>query len=200
MQRMSVECPACEKTTPHVVLKEGAHALVQCAICGSVHTCAPEGQGYESLVRVVVSSGGDTSVMKVSVRNDDVLEVGEQRLFEQEGEEGGGVVKLCEITALEVKGRRRGQAHGYEVDTVWSRAIDEVELKVSYPDDRITHSLCVKVEGDAEIEIGKTYRFEGKLLKVDKIKIRNSGYISRKGGTAPAHTIKRVFAKRVGDR
>ena len=199
MHRMSVECPACEKTTPHVVLKEGAHAMVQCVSCGSVHTCAPEGQGCESLVRVVVSSAGDTNVMKVRIRNDDVLEVGTHHLFEQEGDEEQGIVKLCEITALDVKGRRREQAHGYEVETVWSRAIDEVELKVSYPDDRFTHSLCVKVEGDTEIEIGKTYRFEGKLLQVHKIKVRNSGYISRKGGTAPAHTIKRVFAKRVGN-
>jgi len=188
---MSAECPTCGRTTSHVVLKAGANPVVRCSMCGMVHAYAPRKSG-ERFVRVVVSSGEHTEVMRVRVAEDEVLELGTQRLFE---DEEGGVVRLCEITALDVDGRRVERARGGEADTVWARAIDEVVLKVSYPDGRLTRSLSVRVEGEMRVEVGRTYTFEGRRLVVHKIKIRNGGYISRKGGGAPAHTIKRVFAK-----
>lgn len=190
---LTVECPTCGASTPHVVLKEGAHMVVKCSRCGTVHAHQPS-EAPSKMVKVVVSAGERSEVMSVRMDADELLEVGMQRLFD---DEESGTVRLCEITALEVGVRRPRRARSSEVDTVWARAIDEVELKVSYPEGRISHSLSVVVDGSLEVVVGNTYTFGGCTLRVEKIKIRDGGYISRKGGSAPAYTVKRVFAKRV---
>ncbi|HIH70363.1 HVO_0476 family zinc finger protein [Methermicoccus shengliensis] len=192
-ERLSVECPMCMAHTPHVVLKQGAHMVVRCSRCGTVHAHQPL-RVPSKMVRVVVSTGEHSEAMSVRIDADEVLEVGMQRLFD---DEESGNVRLCEITALEAGARRPRRAHAHQVDTVWARAIDEVELKVSYPEGPISRSLSAKVDGSLEVVVGDTYTLGGCTVRVEKIKIRNGGYISRRGGSAPAYAIKRVFAKRV---
>lgn len=190
---LSVECPTCGASTPHVVLKQGAHMVVRCSRCGTVHAHQPP-RAPSKVMRVVVSAGEHSETMSVRMDADEVLEVGMQRLFD---DEESGNVRLCEITALEVGVRRPRRAVALAVDTVWAMAIDEVELKVSYPEGPISHSLSAVVDGSFEVVVGNTYTLGGCTLRVEKIKIRDGGYISRRGGSAPAYAIKRVFAKRV---
>lgn len=186
MRRLEVTCPACSSGGPviHEVLsheKGGGgeevyiEATVRCGNCGTVHrTDLRIPRPIE--VDVVVSRGGESGKEALEMFPDEVVTV---------GEEIGGL----EVTSIETEGGRADEASAGDVETLWTRATDRVEVPVSLHTDGETFSEKVEMDGDEEIEVGQTLRRKGRTFEVASI-LTGGGKEPR----AKAKNVKRVYA------
>jgi uncharacterized Zn finger protein len=200
-ERVGVACPACspDLETVHEVLKPGGQATVRCTECDHVHKVRlPTDDRVER--HVVVSQDGDSFSAKADVPPEETLAVGEE--FVLESEEGIFTVR---ITSLEVDDGRAEAAPGEAVDTIWTRDVGNVTVKVTlHPKQGSgdeTRPLDLPVPGDHEFTVGETEDFGEEEFTVTKILISEDarGYdfesLEYEGDVAIAKDVKRVYAR-----
>jgi uncharacterized Zn finger protein len=178
-------CPSCGTETEHTIIKSGQESLVRCEDCGAVHPAQRERERLTTL-KVIVNRGGISRPYYIKIPAKEGLCVGEEFLVDDESQD----VVMTKITSLETD-RRVDKATAGDIKTVWARAIDDVDLKVSVYRRGQTRSLKTSTPGDEVFELGEVREVEGIRFKITKIKLRDEGFAD----SAQAKDIIRVWGR-----
>ncbi len=201
--QVRASCPACapEAETTHEILKPDADATVRCRVCDHVHKVSIEPTRRQD-VRVVISSGGESTRTTAEVPRSEVLAVGEE--FVAETPDGPVGVR---ITSLELQdGERAERATTAEVRTIWTRAVDNVGVPTTiHPSDgnrEATVSETVYMPGDEELIVGESLPHADDELTIERLILRDDvladgpDVLERRDDAAAAKDVKRVFTRR----
>ncbi|MDD2439263.1 MAG: HVO_0476 family zinc finger protein [Methanosarcinaceae archaeon] len=194
-EEIEVECPSCspEEEVPHEVLKSGQNPVVRCLECGQVHATSLKSPKILK-VNVVISKGEESFSCKTELEAEEVLYVDDELVVD---DEAADIVCPILITSLEVGEKRPDFAKAEELDTIWARAIDEITIKFSVQSGtEKTEVMEKKVPGDYEFVVGAEEKIGKEKVTLTKIKIRDGGFLSRKGAGTAAKHVKRIFAKK----
>ncbi|WP_255192914.1 HVO_0476 family zinc finger protein [Natronobeatus ordinarius] len=200
--RLATPCPACspDLETVHEVLSPGGGALtVRCGECGHVHKVQPEPEREETL-DVVVSQGGESFTANVTTPAEETVAVGDEFLLETEE-----LLATVRVTSVEVDEQRRLEAApAEEIETVWTREVDNVEVNVTvHPKDGSrddSRSVTMYVPGDYELEVGAVEERGDEEFEIDAVVVRKdaTGYdrdrYEIEGDVVFAKDAKRVYS------
>ncbi|QLG50106.1 HVO_0476 family zinc finger protein [Natrinema halophilum] len=200
--RVPTPCPSCspDLETVHEVLTTGGGTVtVRCSECSHVHKIQPDSE-REVTLDVVVSQGGESFTANVTTPEDESIEVGDEFILETEE-----VLSTVRVTSVELGGQRRvDEAPADEIQTVWTREVDNVAVNVTvHPQDGSrddSRSVTVHVPGDYEFEVGAIESFGDDEFEIDAFVVRDdaAGYqrdrFEVEGDTAFAKDLKRVYA------
>jgi len=205
--RVAVACPACSPAEPtaHELLKPGGQATVRCGACGHVHKAALEPAETVPL-DVVVSQSGESFTATVDAPADETVAVGEEFVVDTDE-----VLMSVRVTAIETGPERRvDSARIGDVETVWTRGVDNVEVNVTvHPADGRhdeTRSVTTAVPGDHRFVVGETATFGDDRAVIERVRVRDdaAGYhattFERAGDAVLAKDAKRVYARVRGGR
>ncbi|NHN61183.1 MULTISPECIES: HVO_0476 family zinc finger protein [Halorussus] len=200
-ERVAVTCPSCspDVETVHEVLKDGSgQSTVRCTECSHVHKTTIETD--EDVERdVVVSQDGESFTATVEAPPEETVAVGEEFVLETPE-----AIMVVRITDLQLGDEKRvEQAEVEDVETFWTRAVDNVRVNVTInPTDGRrddSRSLKISVPGDDEFVVGETYEFGDEEFTVKSIALRDDahGYdfnpLGEEGDTAVAKDVKRLY-------
>lgn len=205
-ERVAVACPACSPAaeTVHEVLTTGGGVFtVRCTACDHVHKETPPREDTVER-KVVISQDGESLTARVEVPRSETVAVGEEFIVDTEA-----ALMAVRIMDLEVGPEQRvEQATGGEVETFWTRAVDNVTVNATiHPVDGThdaTRSVTLPVPGDYEFTVGETAELGEETFEVESLMIRDEavGYprdqLQRAGESAVAKDIKRVYARDTG--
>ncbi|WP_254522077.1 HVO_0476 family zinc finger protein [Natrinema caseinilyticum] len=200
--RVPAPCPSCSpdlETVHEVLTAGGGNLTVRCSECGHVHKIQPDTE-REVTLDVVVSQGGESFTANVTTPEDESIEVGDEFILETEA-----VLSTVRVTSVELDGQRRvDSAPVDEIETVWTREVDNVAVNVTvHPQDGSrddSRSITVHVPGDYEFEVGAVESFGDEEFEIDAFVVRDdaAGYerdrFELEGDVAFAKDIKRVYA------
>ncbi|MBP2132849.1 putative Zn finger protein [Methanomicrobium sp. W14] len=181
-------CPVCNGEYEHVILKESDDLLVQCKNCGSVYHMEKVKEPEEIKVKAIISSEKESNPGFVELDDDEMVSVGDLLVAEADDNTFG-----VEVTSVEIDDKRVRSATACDIDTLWTRSIDNVIVKVSYHDGRKTIPLYLKCNGEDDIVIGEVYEIGKFRFKVTHMKLRNGAMMRKEGWKAYARKIKRVY-------
>lgn len=198
--RVAVPCPACspEAAVVHEVLRSGGQATVRCRDCDHVHKTRVADPETTSIT-VIISQDGESVSTSTEIPVDESLAVGEE--FVQETPEA---IHQVRITSVELTdGHRVDSAVGENVETLWTRAVDNVSVDITvHPSDGSrtdSRSLTAYVPGDYEFTVGDTESFGDETFTVTMLHLRAAGTsdrespIDRRGEAALAKDVKRIL-------
>lgn len=162
-------CPECGDFTEHVTVKLGREHLVRCEVCGTVHPTKLERAKLATL-RVIISATEASERRTIEIPAEDILQVGDEILVD----DGVGDVAMVEITSIELEGGRRNEkARAGDVLTLWTRAVDEVIVKVAVHRRGKTTSYSIPAKGDETFAVGDVRTAGGRRFRVEKIRLRD---------------------------
>jgi uncharacterized Zn finger protein len=187
---ISIWCSVCDERYDHEILKEGREMLVRCTRCGHISRILPETEKV-IIVKTIVSTGAESRVCTTELDKEEIYRTGDTVVAEC-GEEEQGV----EITGMEIEGHRVEHARGSEIQTLWTRAVHEVTVKISLHEGRSTTPLYFDSQGIEEFEVGREYEAGRRRFRISHIKLRNDRFLRRDGEKALAKDIKRIYAFR----
>ncbi|WP_053947332.1 HVO_0476 family zinc finger protein [Halolamina sediminis] len=204
-ERVPLTCPSCSphEQTVHEVLSPGGQSTVRCTECGHVHKQTIETPD-EITVDVVVSQDGDSYKTTLDAESEESVEAGDEFVVETEA-----AIQQVEVTSIEVGPERRTEhAEMDEVETVWTRVVDNVGVNVTiHPkegDGRNEQSRSTKVflPGDFEFVVGESHELGDDEFTVDSLQLRDAiaddyrhKKLDHEGDLAFAKDIKRVFGR-----
>lgn len=203
VERVAVDCPGCSSPEPtvHEVLSAGGGLFtVRCAECGHVHKEEPPSTASVDRT-VVISQDGESETATLSMPADEPVQVGDEFVVDTEA-----AILGVRVTALEVGPERRVEsATPREIETVWTRAVDNVTVDVTvHPKDGrrdTTRSIEVPTPGDREFVVGASETVGDVTVTVEGLVVRDdaTGYPSRKldrsGDAVQAKDLARVYAR-----
>ncbi|WP_311171407.1 HVO_0476 family zinc finger protein [Halobellus ordinarius] len=201
--RLAVECPSCStaESTVHEVLKEGGgRHTVKCTECGHVHKVKIEDD--DEVERTVVISQDDESFStRTDVPREETLAVGDEFIVDSEE-----AIMLVRITGLEIGPEQRAdEAAAADVETIWTRAVDNVTVKTTVNpkegtgDRESTRSFDLRLPGDHEFVVGETESFGDEEFRVKAIQVREDapeyrhGKLDHEGDMVYAKDVKRLY-------
>jgi uncharacterized Zn finger protein len=201
-ERVAVACPSCspDVETVHEVLSEGSgQSTVRCTECSHVHKEKIEAQ-TEVERDVVVSQDGESFTATAEAPPKETVAVGEE--FVLDAPEALMVVRITDLQIGDEK--RVDEANVEDVETFWTRAVDNVRVNVTVnpSDGRKDESRSVKIDvpGDQEFVVGETEQWGDEEFTVKSIALRDDarGYdfdpLGEEGDAAPAKDVKRLYA------
>jgi uncharacterized Zn finger protein len=203
-ERVAVPCPSCSPGEPtvHEVLKEGGQSTVRCTECDHVHKVTIETE-TEVERDVVVSQGGESFKTTVDAPPEETVAVGEEFIVDTEE-----AIMLVRITGLEVGPEQRTEeAQVEDVETIWTRAVDNVSVNVTINpkegtgDRESTRSVKIHVPGDYEFVVGETESFGEEEFTVTGLHVREDapeyrhGKLDHDGDMAYAKDLNRLYAR-----
>ena len=196
-------CPSCSpdlETVHEVLSRGGGRATVRCTECDHVHKVEMEAE--RTVERdVIVSQDGESLSTTVSAPAAERVRVGEEFIVETEE-----AIMQVRVTDLEVGPEKRVSAAEVEdVDTFWTRAVDNVSVDVTmHPKDGgrdETRSVTVYVPGDFEFTVGETASLAEEEFTVTDIHVRATAVdrypfkkLGQDGDVVAAKDVKRVYA------
>jgi predicted Zn finger-like uncharacterized protein len=201
-ERVGLVCPSCstDEPTVHEVLSPGGQATVRCTDCGHTHKAEiPEPE--TAAIDVVVSQDDESFTTTMEVPADTYAEVGGEFVVDSPE-----ALLQARVTDIEVGPEERvEEADVEEIRTLWTRAVDNVSVKVTlHPADgdrEQTRPLTVTVPGDYEFQIGATETFGDEEFTVEGIQIRENApdyrfdKLDHEGDLAFAKDVKRLYAR-----
>lgn len=158
---------------------------MRCEECETVHPIQKERERLTTL-KVIVNKGGVSRPYHIKIPAKEKLSVGDEFLVDDELQD----VVMAKITSLETD-KRAEKALAGDVRTVWARAIDDVDLKVSVYRRGQTRSIKTATPGDEVFTLGEVREIEGIRFKITKIKLRDEGF----SDSAQAKDITRVWGR-----
>ncbi|SFS65622.1 HVO_0476 family zinc finger protein [Halostagnicola kamekurae] len=200
--RVPTTCPSCspDLETVHEVLSPGGGSItVRCSECSHVHKIQPEPE-REVTLDVVVSQDGESFTANVTTPEDETIETGDEFILETDE-----VLSTVRVTSIELdEQRRREAAPAQDVETVWTREVDNVSVDVTVHPQDGTHdesrSITVYVPGDYEFEVGTVETFGDDEFEIDAFVVRDdaTGYERDRneleGDVVLAKDAQRVYA------
>lgn len=186
-------CVTCDEETEHEILSRTQSQVIKCTQCGAVSRIPVQKEPAMLQIKTIVSREGKSSVCRCEIAEDEEVVVGDYLVAECEDGEGFGI----EVMSIESGDKRPEKALGNIIDTLWTRVIDQVVVRVSVHDGWHTLPLYVKCEGDEKFIIGDVYSIKGVKARIGHIRMRNGSVTKRRGKFEVASTIKRIYAYRV---
>jgi uncharacterized Zn finger protein len=201
-EQVGLSCPSCSpdlETVHEVLTTGGGHATVECGECGHVHKESLESEDTEA-VDVVVSQDGESFTGRTEFDPEETVYEGDEFIVETEE-----TIAQVRVTSIEVGPEdRTTRADVEDVETVWTRAVDNVSVDVTvHPkdgSDEGSRSLEVHVPGDYEFVVGETAEFGDEEFEVEGIHVRASAEgdykfpkLGEDGDTVFAKDVKRVY-------
>jgi uncharacterized Zn finger protein len=200
-ERIAVPCPSCSPggQTVHEVLKPGGQATVRCTECGHTHKTKIERERTVD-IDVVVSQDGDSFHASVEAPAEESIAVGDEFIVDTPE-----AIMQVRITSLEVGDERRAEESTAEdVETVWSRVVDNVRVNVTlHPKDGgrdETRSIALHVPGDYEFEVGRVEEFGDEEFEITGVHVRDDAdyrfdKMDHDGDVVFAKDVKRVYGR-----
>ena len=200
--RVGLVCPSCPsgEETVHEVLRPGGQATVRCTDCD--HTYKTEIPEEETVgLTVIVSQDGESFSTEMDVPADTDVATGEEFVVDSPD-----ALMQVRVTGIEVGPEQRVEEADIEaVETLWTRAVDNVSVPVTlHPKDGNadqTRSVQVNVPGDFEFTVGETETFGEEEFVVEGVQIREDApeyrheKLDHEGDFAYAKDCKRVYAR-----
>jgi len=203
-ERVAATCPSCSPDieTVHEVLKPGGQVTVRCTECDHVHKTTVEED--EAVTRdVIVSQDGESFSATVDAPPEETVAVGEEFVLDAEE-----AILTVRITSLELGEQRRAdEAVVEDVETFWTRAVDNVSVDATiHPKEGTgnredTRSVEVFVPGDHEFAVGGVEEHGEEEFVVEGIVVRDDaeGYqfdkLDYEGDAAIAKDVKRLYGR-----
>lgn len=201
-QRVALTCSSCspDAETVHEVLSQGGgRATVRCTECSHVHKTKIEKE--EEVERdVVVSQEEESFTATAEAPPEETVAVGEE--FVLDTPEALMVVRITDLQLGDE--HRTDEAKVKDVETFWTRAVDNVRVNVTINPDDGSHdsskSIKMDVPGDHEFVVGESEEFGDEKFRVKSIALRDDavGYhfnpLGEEGDTAIAKDVKRLYA------
>ena len=200
--RIGLACPSCspEAETVHEVIRPGGHATVRCTACDHTHK-AEVVEPETTPLTIVVSQDGESFTTEMDVPTAGVVATGEEFVVDT-----AEALMEVRITGIELGPERRvEEAPIDDVETLWTRAVDNVSVDVTlHPKDGDadqTRSLRLTVPGDTEFEVGETVEFGDEEFSVEGLQIRDDApayrheKLDHPGDLAYAKDLKRLYAR-----
>lgn len=199
--RVAVPCPGCSPDieTAHEVLTEGGgYATLRCTECQQVHKAQlPSAERVER--SVVVSHDGESMTTTVEAPKGETIARGEEFVLETDE-----AILEVRITDLQLGAEERTtRAEVADVETIWTRAVDNVAVRTTInPDEgeqEETRSVKLHVPGTHEFTVGETEEHGETAFTVSAIRIREDavGYefrtLDHEGDTAQAKDVDRLY-------
>jgi len=188
---ITAHCPECKDETEHEVVAESRDLLLRCTACGSHHRIPKEKEPDVLVIKAVVSREGTSKVCGIELAEDDTCSV-DDHLVAECGEDAFGV----EVTAIECGDKRVKKAKAPEISTLWTRAIENVIVKISIHDDWKTIPIYMECDGEQPFVVGELYTVSGRRFRVTHLKLRDGPLMRKEGWKTVAHRIKRVYGTR----
>jgi len=199
--RVALTCPSCSprEETVHEVLKPGGDVTVRCTDCSHVHKTQIESTSTVDK-KVIVSQDGESFSTQLQAEPDETVEVGDEFIVDTPE-----AILQVRVTGLELldSDARFESAIMKDVETVWTRAVDNVGVNVTlHPKDGSrddSRSLKVNVPGDYEFTVGDTDSFGDDEFLITGIIVRDDadGYrfdkFDERGDMVYAKDIKRIY-------
>ncbi|MFQ5838003.1 MAG: HVO_0476 family zinc finger protein [Thermoplasmata archaeon] len=184
-----LECPSCGRAPHRVVrgrISRGKQivleATVRCLRCGFTRRETYREWAAQK-VPLIVSHGDSSRRTELEVFPKEVVRVGDRHLV-------GDL--MVEVTSIEAGGKRMREAPAEEIDALWSKRVDRVQVKFSLSKGRRTISYSMEVLPDEEFEIGDLVEFGRDRGVIHRIRTTH-GLL--KEGAARAEEIRRVYCK-----
>lgn len=193
MDPIDMFCATCDEETEHEILSRTTNQVIKCSECGAVSRIPVPKEPKLLQIKTIVSKENASSVCRCEIAEDEEVMVGDSLIAECDDGEGAGV----EVMAIECGDKRPKKAVGADIDTLWTRVIDQVVVRFSVHDGWHTLPLYVRCEGDEKFVVGDVYVIKGVKARIGHIRMRNGAVTKRKGKFEVASTIKRVYAYRV---
>ena len=102
-----------------------------------------------------------------------------------------------EITAIESGEKRVNRAKAPEITTLWTRAIENVVVKISIHDGRKTIPVYMECDGEQPFVVGELYTVSGKRFRISHLKLRDGPLMRKEGWKTVAHRVKRIYGYRL---
>lgn len=185
-----LDCPVCGEETDFSFLKNPPEAVVQCVECG--HTMRITLKEPKScMVKAIISHGSESIPAKIELIEGEMVRVGDF-LVAEAGEETYNV----EVLSIEENNARRDKMPAEKINTLWTRLVDLVIISASVNKGARTIPLYEQVDGETEYMVDSIATIAGKQFRVVRIKLRKGNMLMRKGKTAKAYEIKRIYGER----
>lgn len=190
-------CEGCGEETPHRILKgklgptmeSGFDGTVQCIPCSTVHPAHIEMEKPVD-VRSIISEKARSTRTEIEFFPREIIRVKDEIMWEDHN---------LLVTAIEKGSRRVEKAEASEVDCIWLKLFDTVEIKVSVVEGSNTKSERMEAAPEEEFAVGDLLEFGRMKVVITKIK-KDRRMVYREGSPVQAREIKRVYTKRVTER
>ena len=183
------DCPTCGDETLHDVLKgrmgkNAFTATLKCQDCGrTFSTTIALPKQYK--VDVVVSDGPVSERTTTMLDDDDFIAVGDEFFIED-----GRRLRVC---AIELPGDRRvKKSKAAKVKILWTQQFDNLTIKVTINNDRVSYSRRIDALPDDEFEVGNRLELDDMDCYIHAIKTRDKLI---QHGYAEARDIVRIYGK-----
>ena len=188
---ITIHCPECNDETEHELVSESRDLLVRCTTC-SHHQRVPKEREPESrVVKTIVSREGKSMIGTIELATDEECNVGDH-LVAEVGDDAFGV----EVTSIESGDKRLQRAKASDITTLWTRAIEQVVVKISIHDGRKTIPVYMECDGEQPFVVGEKYVVSGKRFAVSHLKLRDGPLMRKEGWKTVAHRVKRIYGIR----
>ena len=184
-------CPECSDETEHEVVAESRDLLVRCTTCGHYQHLPKEREPEALMIKAVVSREGTSRVCGIELATEDECSV-DEHLVAECGEDAFGV----EVTAIECGEKRVQRAKAADITALWTRAIEQVVVKVSIHDGRKTIPVYMECDGEQPFVVGDRYVASGKRFRISHLKLRDGPLMRKEGWKTVAHRIRRIYGVR----
>jgi len=189
---ITANCPECRDETEHEIVAESRDLLVRCTTCGHHQRIPKEREPQSLMIKTIVSREGTSQVCGIELAEDDECSV-DDHLVAECGEDAFGV----EVASIECSGEKRVQrAKAKDIIALWTRAIEQVVVKISIHDGRKTIPVYMPCDGEQEFVVGEKYVVSGKRFQISHLKLRDGPLMRKEGWKTIAHRIKRIYGVR----
>jgi uncharacterized Zn finger protein len=185
-------CPECNDETEHEVVAETRDMLIRCTTCGHHQRVQKEREPQALMIKTIVSREGTSRVCGIELAEDDECSI-DDHLVAECGDDAFGV----EVTGIECGEKRVQRAKASEITTLWTRAIEQVVVKISIHDGRKTIPVYMECDGEQAFVVNEMYVASGKRFKISHLKLRDGPLMRKEGWKTVAHRIKRIYGIRL---
>lgn len=183
------DCPDCDDETIHDVLKgrmgkASLECTLKCTECGRTFaTTIPLPKIIK--MQVVISDGPVSERTVTEIEEDDIIAV-EDEFFLEDG-------RRLRVCSIELPGDKRvKKSKASKVKMLWCQQFDNLTIKVTINNDRVSYSRRIPALPDDEFVIGNRLELEDMDCFIHAIKTRDKLI---QHGQAEARDIIRIYGK-----
>lgn len=185
-------CSSCGQDTDHEIIKEAGDLLVRCNVCGNIHHEERPKLPKELKIKTIISGEGESEKGVVELFEDEIVEVGDIIVAEA-GDEPVGV----EVTGIESGPQRLSKARASDIETLWTRIVEKVVVRVSCHAGRKTIPLYIESDGERDFVVGEICNIGDLRFRITHIKLRSGSVMRKEGWKAYARKIKRIYGTKI---
>lgn len=140
----------------------------------------------QTAVRTIISRGDVSERISMEISSDWLITVGDEFMHKDE--------RLL-VTGIEVGGKRVNSSVAGEIQTLWTKNYDTIDLDVSVNFRGRTKALKITVAPEDEFEVGADMEIDSRPVFIHSIKTENK---RMREGTATANEIVRIYCTEKG--